>query len=66
MSLSSLRSFTHDLADEARRLIRARLRHGPMVRRKADGSPVTDIDLAVERRLREMIQAALSRAWHSR
>jgi histidinol phosphatase-like enzyme (inositol monophosphatase family) len=56
MSLATFRSFTHVLADQARRIVLARLRRGPRVRRKADDSPVTDIDLAVERRLRAMIR----------
>lgn len=56
MSTRSLHSFANTLADEARRIVRARIRRGPSVRRKADRSPVTDIDLAVERRLRVLIQ----------
>ena len=47
--------FANLLADEARRIVRSRLRQGRTVRRKADHSPVTDIDLAVERRLRTLI-----------
>lgn len=56
MSIRSLHAFANVLADEARRIVRSRLRRGPSVRRKADLSPVTDIDLAVERRLRALIQ----------
>jgi histidinol-phosphatase len=49
-------AFANRLADEARAIVRAKLRRPPSVRRKADQSPVTDIDLAVERRLRTLIQ----------
>ena len=56
MSTRSLHAFANTLADEARRIVRSRLRRRPSVRRKADLSPVTDIDLAVERRLRALIQ----------
>jgi histidinol phosphatase-like enzyme (inositol monophosphatase family) len=56
VSTRSLHIFANTLADEARRIVRTRLPRGPSVRRKADRSPVTDIDLAVERRLRALIQ----------
>jgi histidinol phosphatase-like enzyme (inositol monophosphatase family) len=56
MSTRSLHRFANALADEARRIVRSRLRRQRSVRRKADRSPVTDIDLAVERRLRARIQ----------
>lgn len=55
MSSRELHRFANRLADEARAIVRARLRRAPSVRRKADRSPVTDIDLAVERRLRALI-----------
>jgi myo-inositol-1(or 4)-monophosphatase len=56
MSTRDLHRFANTLADEARAIVRARLRRAPAVRRKADQSPVTDIDLAVERRLRTLIE----------
>ena len=43
------------MADEARQIIRPALERGFLVETKADGSVVTDVDHAVERRLREMI-----------
>ena len=43
------------MADEARRIIRPALERGFHVETKADGSVVTDVDHAVERRLRDMI-----------
>ena len=43
------------MADEARRIIRPALERGFDVKIKADASVVTDVDQAVERRLREMI-----------
>lgn len=47
--------FALRLADQARRIVRAGLSRGPVTRFKRDRSPVTNIDLAVERRLREAI-----------
>jgi len=44
-----------ELADEARRIVRAALERGFSVETKADASLVTDADHAVERRLRELI-----------
>ena len=44
-----------EMADEARRIIRPALERGFDVKIKADASVVTDVDQAVERRLREMI-----------
>ena len=44
-----------EMADEARRIIRPALERGFNVTIKADASVVTDVDHAVERRLREMI-----------
>jgi histidinol-phosphatase len=43
------------MADEARRIVHPALQHGFRVETKRDGSVVTDVDHAVERRLREMI-----------
>jgi len=43
------------MADEARRIVRPALERGFRVETKTDGSVVTDVDHAVERRLREMI-----------
>jgi histidinol phosphatase-like enzyme (inositol monophosphatase family) len=56
MSTRDFHAFVNTLADEARAIVRSRLRRRPAVRRKADRSPVTDIDLAVERRLRALIE----------
>jgi fructose-1,6-bisphosphatase/inositol monophosphatase family enzyme len=47
--------FALSLADQARRIVRAGVGRGVRVRRKADHSPVTSIDLRVEHRLRAMI-----------
>lgn len=47
--------FALSLADEARRIVLARLGRGLRIRTKADRSPVTEIDLGVERSLRRMI-----------
>ena len=44
-----------ELADEARRIVRPALEHGFSVETKRDRSPVTDVDRAVERRWRELI-----------
>jgi fructose-1,6-bisphosphatase/inositol monophosphatase family enzyme len=46
------------MADEARRIIRPALERGFRVETKVDGSVVTDVDHAVERRLRAMIAEA--------
>jgi histidinol-phosphatase len=45
-----------ELADEARRIVRPALERGFSVETKADRSLVTDIDRAVERRWRELIE----------
>lgn len=50
-----LHSAALEMADEARRIITAALESGFRVDTKLDRSLVTDIDRAVERRLREMI-----------
>jgi fructose-1,6-bisphosphatase/inositol monophosphatase family enzyme len=47
--------FANLLANHARRIVLAKVRHRRSIRRKADRSLVTDIDLAVERRLRRLI-----------
>src|SRR5882724_5578551 len=44
-----------ELADEARRVATPMLERGFATETKADASPVTEVDRAVERRLREMI-----------
>jgi fructose-1,6-bisphosphatase/inositol monophosphatase family enzyme len=44
-----------ELADEARRIVKPALERGFSVETKADASLVTDVDHAVERRLRELI-----------
>src|SRR6266478_6624655 len=44
-----------EMADEARRIVRAALERGFSVETKADASLVTDADRAVERRLRELL-----------
>ena len=49
--------FAHILADAAGEIVRAAARSRRVVHRKADASPVTEIDRAVELRLREMIAA---------
>ncbi len=46
-----------ELADEARAFVRPRFRSRVSIEQKADGSPVTEIDTAVEARLRERIRA---------
>jgi len=46
-----------ELADEARALVRPRFRSRISIEQKADGSPVTEIDKAVEARLRDRIRA---------
>jgi fructose-1,6-bisphosphatase/inositol monophosphatase family enzyme len=45
-----------ELADEARRIIAPALERGFSVETKADASLVTDVDQAVERRMRELIE----------
>ena len=47
--------FAHRLADAAGEIVRAAVRSQRVAHRKADASPVTEIDCAVEVRLREMI-----------
>lgn len=54
-SVRSVHRFANLLAHHARRLVLSRLRRQRSIRRKADRSLVTDIDLAVERRLRRLI-----------
>ena len=49
--------FAHVLADAAGEIVRAAARTRRIVHRKVDASPVTEIDRAVEMRLREMIAA---------
>ena len=49
--------FAHVLADAAGEIVRAAARTRRIVHRKMDASPVTEIDRAVEMRLREMIAA---------
>ena len=49
--------FAHRLADAAGEIIRPGARSRRVVHRKVDASPVTEIDRAVEMRLREMIAA---------
>ena len=49
--------FAHVLADAAGEIVRAAARSRRIVHRKADASPVTEVDRAVEMRLREMIAA---------
>ena len=47
--------FAHRLADAAGEIVRPAARSRRVVHRKADASPVTETDRAVEMRLREMI-----------
>lgn len=49
--------FAHLLADAAGEIVRPAVRSRRVVHRKADASPVTEIDRAVEMRLRELIAA---------
>ena len=49
--------FAHVLADAAGEIVRAAARSRRITHRKADASPVTEVDRAVEMRLREMIAA---------
>ena len=49
--------FAHVLADAASEIVRPAARSRRVAHRKADESPVTDIDRAVETRLRELIAA---------
>src|SRR5262249_29074379 len=46
-----------ELADQARAFVRPRFRSRVSTEEKADGSPVTEIDTALEARLRERIRA---------
>lgn len=46
----------HELLDRARRLILSRVERGFEVQTKADGSPVTSVDLEVEQMLREGLE----------
>jgi inositol-phosphate phosphatase/L-galactose 1-phosphate phosphatase/histidinol-phosphatase len=46
-----------ELADEARVFVRPRFRSRVSIEEKPDGSPVTEIDIALEARLRERIHA---------
>ncbi|HEX9766839.1 MAG TPA: inositol monophosphatase family protein [Nitriliruptorales bacterium] len=55
---SQLLAFCHELADEADRLTMAAFGGRVEASAKADGSPVTEVDLAVERRLRDRIAGA--------
>lgn len=55
LSVRGAHRFAILLAGHARRIVLARLRKRRSIRRKADHSLVTDIDLAVERRLRRLI-----------
>ena len=57
-TVTSLYRHALELADRARGLIQAALRHGFTVKQKADGSFVTDADLRVEEQLRADIVAA--------
>ena len=56
--IARFRDLAVALADEARRRIRSFLDHGFEVKKKPDGSYVTSADLDVEKRQREMIEAA--------
>lgn len=49
--------FAHLLADAAGEIVRAAARKRRIVHRKADASPVTEVDRAVELRLRDLIAA---------
>jgi histidinol phosphatase-like enzyme (inositol monophosphatase family) len=55
--LGEFRAFAEELATLASATVRAQIAH-PSVEIKTDGSPVTAVDLAVERVLRERIDAA--------
>ena len=55
--LDVLAGFAAELADAAGPIIREHFRTGLAVEAKADESPVTAADRAVERRLRELIEA---------
>ena len=54
---SDVVEFAHTLADAAGEIVRSGAGSRRVVHRKADASPVTEIDRAVEIRLREMIAA---------
>lgn len=55
--LAELAAFAAELADAAGPIVREHFRTGLAVESKADASPVTAADRAVERRLRELIEA---------
>jgi len=55
--VAELLRFAEELADASRAVLTAALAEPPKVETKADKSPVTALDKAVERRLREMIEA---------
>ena len=55
ISVRGAHRFANLLAHHARRIVLAKLRRQRSIRRKADRSLVTDIDLAVEARLRRLI-----------
>lgn len=58
MNPADLVGFAHELADVADALTLPAFRRGVVARSKADGTPVTDLDEAVERELRARIRAA--------
>jgi len=57
LTLPQLLAFAHGLADEARSVVRQHFRNMPEFERKADGTPVSIADRAIERRLRQRIAA---------
>lgn len=59
MNPPDLVGFAHELADVADALTLPAFRAGVVARTKGDGTPVTDVDEAVERALRSRIRAAL-------
>lgn len=54
--LNDAMNFAHSLADCSRAIIRDAFRHNCRFTDKADGSPVTEIDMQVERHLRAAIE----------
>ena len=58
MNPADLVGFAHDLADAADALTLPAFRAGVVARTKGDGTPVTDVDEAVERELRARIRTA--------
>lgn len=58
MNPADLVGFAHELADVADALTLPAFRAGVVARTKGDGTPVTDVDEAVERALRTRIRAA--------